>query len=343
MKAINLEKPHVLSLIEKPRLPLQEHEVRIRVQRVGICGSDLHIYEGGIPWVKMPLILGHELSGTIVEIGPHANCEIGQKVSVIPLVYCGQCEFCRKGKTNHCSNLTSYGVQLDGAYAEEIVVADHRVVPLPPEVSLDQGAFLDPLAVAVHAINRAALDQYDAIAILGAGTIGLLAIQVLVAQKCPYILATGRTEKKLKIAEELGAHLIINSTETDVIQAGLHAIPQGYNAILDCVCSDETINQAIMLAKPGASIVLIGAPFPINRPSINYVDVYKKELVLASSRGYLDTEFEEAISLLMKGEIQIEPLVTQRVSLENVPEAIKHLQNRRKESIKILIENMKDN
>ena len=338
MKAVILEKPRNLRLINKPRTPLHDHDIRIKVAKVGICGSDIHIYEGGIPWVNMPVILGHELSGTIVEVGNSAQFDVGQRVTVIPLVYCGQCDFCRRRQTNRCSNLRIYGVHLDGAYAEEIVVADYRIRPLNSNISLDQAALMDPLSVAVHAINCSQIKPKENAVILGAGAIGLLAIQVLTARNCSFLTVTGRISSKLNLARKLGANLALNATEVNVVEEGLRACRGGYDIVLDFVCSEETINQAALLGKPGARIVLIGAPFPVNKPAIDYVSIYRKELTLIASRGYTDEEFDYALSLMESGKIQTDSLITARFRLDQTKEALQFVQTKRKDSIKVLIE-----
>jgi len=342
IKVVSLEKPGVLRVVEKPRVSLKEHEVRIKVERVGICGSDVHIYEGAIPWVKMPLVLGHEFSGTVVEVGTNATVDLGQRVTVIPIISCRKCAACQKGETVHCSSLTIYGTHADGAYAEEIVVIDHRVRILPDNMSFDQGAFMDPLTVAVHAINRSQLKSKENVAILGAGSIGMLALQIPIIRDSQFIMVTGRVPDKLALAKKLGAKLAVNATTEDVVQRGLSAVPDGFDVILDLVCSQETLEQAITLGKPGAHIVFIGAPSPPNKPALNYTEVYRKELTLAASRGYTDEEFGQALAIMASGRIQIEPLITGRFSLGHVPEAMKFAQTRREEAIKVFIEPQRD-
>lgn len=343
MRVASLEQHGVLRVIEKPAAPLNEHEVRIKVERVGVCGSDVHIYESGLPWANMPLVMGHEFSGTVMENGANATIDLGQRVTVMPILSCGKCTLCRQGEALHCPYLIIYGVHVDGAYAEEVVVTDHRVRALPHNMSFDQGAFVEPMAVAVHTINRSQLKPNETAVILGAGSIGMLALQELVARGSEFVMVTGRVDSKLALAKRFGASLALNATKEDVVKQGLSSIPDGFDVILDFVCSQETLEQAVTLGRPGARIVLIATPDVQHKLSINYTEAYRKELTFAPARLYTDDEFNQALALMGSGRIQIEPLITSRFSLKQSPEAMKFAQTRRAEAIKVLIEPQRRN
>jgi L-iditol 2-dehydrogenase len=343
MRVASLEQHGVLQVIEKPAVSLNEHEVRIKVERVGICGSDVHIYESGLPWANMPLVMGHEFSGTVVETGVNAVIDPGQRVTVMPILSCGKCALCHQGGAIHCPYLIIYGVHVDGAYAEEVVVTDHRVRLLPHNMSFDQGAFVEPMAVAVHAINRSQLRPSETAVILGVGSIGMLALQELVARGSEFIMVTGRVDSKLALAKGFGASLALNATKEDVVKRGLSSIPDGFDVILDFVCSQETLEQAVTLGRPGARIVLIATPDVQHKLSINYTEAYRKELTFAPARLYTDDEFDQALALIDSGRIQTKPLITGRFSLEQAAEAMKFAQTKRAETIKVFIEPQRRN
>lgn len=338
MKAAVLIKPGVLQVKEVPRPAVGAHEVRIKVARAGICGSDVNLFRGGLPWAQMPLILGHEFSGTVAEVGVGTSFRVGQPVAVMPVVSCRECDLCRRQQMWRCTRLKLYGVHIPGAYAEEVVVADHRVHVLPDNMSLDEGAFVEPLAVAMHVLNRAGLRPEDRVAVLGAGSIGMLTIQELVARKSQFIMATGRVDGKLSLVKNLGANLVINDTREDVIKKGLDAVTDGFDVILDFVCIQKTIEQSISLGKPGARIILIAAPHSGHELKIDYTPVYRKEMTLAAARLYSDEEFKQALSALSGGRIKVAPIITARYKLSETPQAMDFTINNRKEAIKVLIE-----
>lgn len=338
MKAAVLITPGVLEIQEVPRPVLGAHEVRIKVARAGICGSDVNIFQGGLSWAQMPLILGHEISGVIAEVGPEASFRVGQSVAVMPVVSCGVCSLCLQQQAWRCKGLKLYGVHMPGAYADEIVVTDHRVHILPDNMSMDEGAIVEPLAVVMHVLNRANMQPEDSVAILGSGSIGLLTIQELVARKSQFIMATGRVDKKLNLAKNLGANLVINDTREDVVQKGLEVVPDAFDVILDFVCSQKTIAQAIALGKPGTRIIMIAAPHSDHKLSIDYTTVYRKEMTLLAARLYSDEEFKQALSVLAKGKINVAPVITARYKLNEASQAMDFVINNRKEAIKVFIE-----
>jgi len=325
-----------LEIREHPAPSVKNHDVRIRVEKVGICGSDVHRYESGFAWERLPLVMGHEFSGTVIETGAEAKIALGQPVTVMPVLFCNNCAMCHKGDTMHCLNLTIYGVHHNGALTQEMIVPQHRVRPLLSNMGTDRGAFVEPMAVALHSINQAQMPVGGTVLILGAGSIGMLVLQELKARGAEFIAVTGRTDWKLSLARKLGADLAVNVTKGEKDKL-LTAVNSGYEAIFDFVCSSDTIEQAISLARPGASIVLLATPVH-PRLTIDYNELFLKELTLAVSRLYSDEEFDQALVTIASRRIQIEPLITHRFSLDDVSEAMKFAQTNRAEVIKVFIE-----
>ncbi|MFC1899571.1 zinc-binding dehydrogenase, partial [Chloroflexota bacterium] len=177
MKAVILVKPGVLEVQEVPNPTVGRNEVKIKVMRAGICGSDVNVYRNGSRRTRYPLIRGHEFSGVVAEGGIGTELQPGQQVTVMPVVSCGECDLCRNQHKWLCPQVWLYGAAKSGGFAEEVVVADDRVYVLPDNMSLDQGAFVEPLAVVMHVLNRCNLQPEDKVAILGAGSIGMLTIQ----------------------------------------------------------------------------------------------------------------------------------------------------------------------
>ena len=175
-------------------------------------------------------------------------------------------------------------------------------------------------------------------AVLGAGSIGMLAVQELAARRSRFIMATGRVDEKLALVKDFGANLVINDTREEVVKKGLDAAGDGFDVILDLVCSQKTIEQAIALGRPGTRIVLIAAPHPDHTMKIDYAQVYRKEMILSAARLYSDAEYEQALSVLTRDRINIAPIITARYKLGEASRAMDFAINNRREAIKVFIE-----
>jgi 2-desacetyl-2-hydroxyethyl bacteriochlorophyllide A dehydrogenase len=301
----------------------EEDEVRIKVERAGVCGSDLSIFEGELPGAQLPVILGHEVSGVVMEAGHNHEELLGQRVALIPTLSCGSCPFCENGENHLCSNLRFYGLHLDGAFAEEMVVKAHRVRALPPSMSYDEGALIEPTAVALHALNRAQIGGDEALAILGAGSIGLLLLQLAKANGLSFAMATDLEESKLLVARQLGADSVLNGDKEGLVEQGLKHLPQGFDIVCDLVGLQSTLDQAIGLARRGGKIICLATPHLDHRLQLDYTPFFRKELMLIVSRIYKDSEFDEASSLIASGKIVSKSIINARYPLEQAAQALK--------------------
>ena len=334
MKAMRLLEPGKFVLAEVERRPLGEGEVRIKVAAAGICGSDVAIFQGDLPWARLPCIPGHEFSGVIAEAADGVELAVGQKVAVNPLLSCGTCAACRADEPNHCPRLRLVGVSLDGGYAEEVIVPADLACPLPDDMPLERGALVEPTAVAVHGVNRAGLRPGDSIAVLGAGAIGMLLIQVARARGAANVIATGRVDSKLDLARRLGADRTVNTTREDVLAPQLR---RTCDIVFDFVGSQETLYQAFHLARTGSKIVFLAAPHGQVNLRLDYTELYRRELTATVSRLY-DADFHQALPLIASGQVNAAAIVTHRFPMWEVGEAMRVWQERRGEVIKILLE-----
>ncbi len=337
MRQIVLRAPEDICLIETPRPIPEPDEVVVAVARVGICGSDLHAYHGRHPFIQLPVVPGHEFAGTVVEVGVEV-CDIapGQRVTVEPSLVCGVCYNCAHDRYNICEQLKVIGCQSPGAMSDFLTVPASKALVLPDDLSWDQAALAEPLAVAVHAIRVAQLRRGAKVVVLGAGTIGLLTMQVAKAMGAGSVMITDLIQQRLDLARELGADYVVNPARTDLTQE-IESVfgPQRADVIVECAGVAGTVRDAIGVARKGTRIVIAGV-FEEEVP-LNLGLVQDRELELAGTLMYASEDFPTALDLLENGEVQVAPLITHRFSLEHAAEAFATA-DRRKGALKVLIE-----
>lgn len=313
-------------------------QVRIAVKACGICGSDVHAFRGEHPFISAPIVPGHEFSGTIDALGQGVEgFEIGQKVTVEPSLVCGECEMCLSGLYNICENLKVLGCQATGAMAEMITVPAEKVIPLPHDLSYEEGTLIEPTAVAVHALRRADLDRVQRLLVIGAGPIGLQTLQVAHAWGIPTIVVTDVVDRKLAIAREMGATHTVNVVDESLsdFMTGEFGKSNPMDLVMECVGLEQTLLQAIETVKKGGQIVIVGVP-PAD-PHIRLSWVQDRELDLRGTLMYRRPDFEEARDLIASGKIQTEPLITARYPMESIAEAMDELVSYPENNLKTLI------
>jgi L-iditol 2-dehydrogenase len=326
--------------LEKTRIPsLTSDEVLIQVKVCGICGSDIHAYKGRHPFVHPPIVLGHEFSGMVSEIGSGVRgIPKGEKVTVEPNIVCGGCYNCLHGRHNICLNLKVIGcVGYNGAFAEYIVVPKDKVIKLPEGISYDEAALIEPTAVAVHAVKKAEQRVGDRVVILGAGPIGLLVMQVAKISGAGEVIITDLLDYKLKKARDLGADRTINSRSENLVSLIKEDYGEaGIDLIYDCVGIEETVSQAIQIARKGTKILIVGVPEEKIRVNLAYVQ--DRELELLGSLMYLREDFTTAIELIHQGKVRARPLISHHFTLEETDKAFQKILTTKEEVLKVLIQ-----
>jgi 2-desacetyl-2-hydroxyethyl bacteriochlorophyllide A dehydrogenase len=306
--------------------------VLIDVKTVGICGSDIHAYRGTQPFQSYPRILGHELSG-LVSTGT-GDLEEGQQVTMEPLLNCGECYPCRMGHYNCCTNLKVIGVHADGGMCEEIWVPRNLVHPLPPGTTLEEGAMVEPLAIACQAVDRSRLAKGETVLIIGAGPIGLLALQVAKARGATAYI-TEVDPIRLELARKMGADETINPAEEDLAnRLDELTIGEGPNVVIEAVGSENTIRQSIEQVSAAGRVVLVGL-FG-GKMELEPIGIIRKELDLMGSRNS-SGKFPEALSLIQGGKVDLSGLVTHRFPLEMAPEVFRDLDRGKIKPVKVLL------
>jgi L-iditol 2-dehydrogenase len=337
MKQVELSAPESVRLIEVPRPSPGPDELLIAVAQVGICGSDIHAYHGKHPFIQLPVIPGHEFAGTVVEVGPDVRgFDPGQRVTVEPSLVCGQCYNCTHGRYNICEHLEVIGCQTTGAMADYVTTPAAKAFLLPDDVTWDQAALVEPLAVAVHAVRVAQVRAGANLLILGAGTIGLMALQAAKAMGAGDVIITDLLQDRLDLALQLGADKAVNPATSDLVPVLEETFgPQRADVIIECVGVAATARDAIGVARKGTRIVLAGV-FE-EEVSVNLGLVQDRELELVGTLMYVKEDFATALELLRDGKVQADPLITHRFPLDQAAEAFVAADSR-EDALKVLIE-----
>ena len=318
MKAAAFKRQNEMGLIDAPIPKAGAGEVVLKVHNCGICGSDLHACQYGF---GMPpdSIMGHEFCGEICELGSGVrNYTIGQRVAALPFAMCGECERCKRGMEIHCANLKGLGLgQLPGAYAEYVACAATSLFRLPDNVSSRDGALVEPLSVGLHAVKRSGLAPGDVAVIMGAGPIGLATLTWAKGKGATVIvseMAPGRSE----LAKKLGADVVVNPQERDPADQVREMIGRRPELVFECVGVKGTLGNGIGMVGPRGQVVVVGVC--MESDEIQPVQCIFKEVSVNFVLGYDPPDFDETIQALACGQIKPQPMVTDIIQVDQVPE-----------------------
>jgi L-iditol 2-dehydrogenase len=333
-----MTQPGVISIREVGRPAIDENQVLIQIKRIGVCGSDIHVYHGLHPYTSYPVVQGHEVSGIIADVGAEVrNVVPGDTVIVMPQVTCGQCYPCRHSMYHICDHLKVMGFQAPGAAQEFFAVNAEMVLRVPESVSLDHAAMIEPIAVAVHALARAGNVQGKYVVVLGAGTIGNLVGQVARAEGAADVLITDLSAYRLNKARECHLDHVVDTQTNDLGEA----IGDAFGAdkadmILDCVGAEQTMSQAIACARKGSTIVVVGV-FG-QKPVVDMGLIQDHELTVTGTLMYQKRDFEQALALIEHRKLYLDSVVTHRFAFRDYLEAYKTIEASHGQSLKVLIE-----
>lgn len=317
---------------------IKANQVKIKIRKIGICGSDIHVYHGKHPFTTYPVTQGHEVSGEIVELGKEVkDLRIGQKVTIQPQVVCGKCHPCRHGKYNLCEELKVMGFQTTGVASQYFVTENSKVTPLPEEMSDDEGAMIEPLAVAVHAVNRAGDVKGLKIAVLGAGPIGNLVAQAAKGMGAESVLITDISDIRLEKAKECGVAYTANTKREDFGEAMLRCFgPDKADVIYDCAGNDITMGQAIKYARKGSTIILVAVYEGM--AAVDLAVLNDHELELNTTMMYRDEDYREAIKLANEKKVLLTPLISRHFAFRDYLKAYRYIDDNRETTMKVIID-----
>lgn len=313
-------------------------QILIKTRKIGICGSDIHVYHGQHAFVTYPLTQGHEVSGSVEAVGENVTgFHVGQKVTFEPQVFCGKCYPCTHGKYNLCENLKVMGFQTLGAAGEFFAVDASKVDALPEQMTYDEGAMIEPLAVTVHAAKRFPEMNGARVAILGCGPIGLLLAQSCKAFGAEKVMVTDISDYRLSLAEELGVDYCVNTSRKDFGEAMIETFgPDKADVIYDCAGNDITIGQAIKYARKGSMIILV-AVFA-KMATVDLAVLNDHELDLNTTMMYRHEDYVDAIRLVGNGEIRLKPLMSKHFAFKDYNQAYRFINENREKVMKVLID-----
>lgn len=314
MKALTLTAYNEFTFGEMPKPKIRPNEVLIQIKACGICGSDIHGMDGSSGRRQPPIVMGHEGSGLISEVGSDVtDWKAGDSVTFDSTVYCGECESCKAGMINLCPERNVLGVSCDdyrrhGAFAEYVAVPQHILCRMPEGVTYEQAAFAEPVSIALHGVNRVPLKKGDSAVVVGAGLIGLLVVQALKAKGAGMVIAVDIDEKRLAMAKELGAdHTLISGEDTPAKVRELVGNDDGADVAMEVVGFGPTIQIAIESVRKGGSIGCVGnlkaeVPFPLQA-------VVTRELSIFGSCASAG-EYDDAVAAVASGAIKVDPLIS---------------------------------
>ncbi|OYP34362.1 galactitol-1-phosphate 5-dehydrogenase [Rhodopirellula sp. MGV] len=342
MKAMLLTEYKNLEVTEFDDPTVGPKDLLIQVRACGICGSDIHGYDGSTGRRIPPLVMGHEAAGVVTEVGSEVtDFKVGDHVTFDSTVSCGECFHCRRGEINLCDNRMVLGVSCGeyrrhGAFAEKVAVPQHICYRLPEEMPFEHAAMIEAVSVAVHAANRTPVVLGDTAVVVGSGMIGLLTIQAIKLAGCSKVIAVDLDQDRLDAALELGADYGLNAKEVDVV-AEVKKLTNGRGAdvALEVVGATATINTAVESVRKGGSVTLVGNLSP--RVEMPLQAIVTRELNVfgtCASSG----EYPACIDLMNSGAIKVEPLITAKATLDEGPEWFKRLYAGEKGAMKVIIQ-----
>jgi 2-desacetyl-2-hydroxyethyl bacteriochlorophyllide A dehydrogenase len=335
MKALQFFGPKDLRFVDLPEPEVGANEVLMQVKKVGICGTDLHIYNGGMT-VPTPLVMGHEFVGDIVKVGEQVTrIKVGERAVAEHVVGCGKCSYCLQGKRNLCKNPTVIGIHKPGALAEYIVLPEELVFKLPDELSYDEGVLVEPVSIAVYAVRKSGVDVGDEVAVVGQGPVGLLVDYVAKASGGT-IFGFDKHDNRLSYAKDHNyVFQGINIAQENFMDEFKKQAKDGADIVFEVVGSDSSAELALELAKPGGKVIILGV-FE-HDIKINMMNIVKKELQVYGSWTCIFS-FEQTMLFLKSQKLDTNQLITHRYAFSEAIKAFEESLTDKSNRIKSIIE-----
>lgn len=316
---------------------LNPNEVLLAIQRIGICGSDIHVYHGKHPFTPYPVIQGHEYSGIVKKVGSNVTkVVVGSKATARPQLVCGKCGPCLRGDYNVCQNLKVQGFQAPGCAQDYFIVDEERVVAFPEHMSFDEGAFIEPASVGAHSTRRVADLRGKNVVVAGAGTIGNLIAQFAKARGAAKVMITDLSDFRLSIAKKCGIEYTVNVSKESFGDALQRVFgDKGFQVGFEAVGVQPTMDSLVDNIEKGGEIVVAGV-FE-TPPAINMAFVGEHELKLIGTMMYKHEDYLEAVNMLSAKKILVEPLITNHFPFDEYLNAYKFIDEQKDKTLKVII------
>jgi len=336
-QAVMIE-PGKIVFREVPEPTYGDDDVLLRIQRIGVCGSDIHVWHGKHPYTSYPVVQGHEFSARVEEVGKKVSgIKPGMKATARPQVVCTVCGPCKRGDYNICDNLHVEGFQAPGVAQDFFVTTKDKIVPFPDTMTFEDGALVEPVAVAAHSTARAGDLKGHNVVVLGAGTIGNLVAQVVRSRGAKNILITDISDFRLGIAKQCGIMHTSNAAKEKLEMASMRVFGnEGFDVVFEASGAEEALNGAIQNIQKGGRIVVLGVFGDI--PKIDMSTVGDHELSLIGTLMYKHEDYQEAVEFISSGKIQTKPLVTKHMPFEEYNQAYRFIEEQGDKTMKVMID-----
>lgn len=338
MKCVSLVDKRKFEITEMYEPKVDGTNVVIEVKKSGICGSDIHYWEAGEP---KGLVLGHEYSGVVIDPGSREDLKIGDRVTALPISPCGKCPSCLTCNPQYCRETWTYATGLSltnpGALAPKMKIRPDMVLKLPDNVSFEEGAMVEPLAVGLHAVHLADIKVGEKVLVIGAGIIGLVSAMFAKKEGASFVAISETNLERAKKAVDLGvADKYYNATNPELIKEVMSDTVDGFDTVIECCGNSAAVSSALMVTRPGGQIVLVGVSLgPITIPTVVGV---MNELTIKGAIAYTKEEFKTCIDLISNNQIDVMKFVDDIVSFEEVQKSYERLTSGKDSAVKILVD-----
>ena len=329
-------------VIEHREIPKPESvgpgEVMLKIERIGVCGSDIHVFHGEHPATPYPVVQGHEYSATVHSVGEHVTTvQPGMKATAWPQLVCGKCGPCLRGQYNACQELKVQGFQAPGVAQDFFVVPEERIIPIPDSMSLDQGALVEPAAVGAHSTNRTTGIEGKNVVVSGAGTIGNLVAQFAKARGAAKVLISDISNYRLGIARECGIEGVLNVAEIP-FEEGVKSFfgNEGFQVGFEAAGVQPSLDALMAHVEKGGDIVILGVYS--ENPTVNMYFLGEHELNLFGSMMYRKEDYEEAVKMIDSEKIKTSPLISKHFSFDAYLEAYQYIEKQGDRTMKVMID-----
>ena len=338
MKCVSLvdKRKFEITEIEEPKV--DSTNVVIEVKKSGICGSDIHYWDDGEP---KGLVLGHEYSGVVIDPGSREDLRVGDRVTALPISPCGKCPSCLTGNPQYCRETWTYATGLSltnpGALAPKMKIRPDMVLKIPDNVSIEEGAMVEPVAVGLHAVHLADVKVGEKVLVIGAGIIGLVSAMFAKKEGASFVVISETNLERAKKAIDLGvADKYYDATNPELIKEIMTDTEGGFDTVIECCGNSAAVTSALMMTRPGGQIVLVGVSLgPITIPTVVGV---MNELTIKGAIAYTKEEFKTCIDLISNKQIDVMKFIDDIVSFEEVQKSYERLTSGKDSAVKILVD-----